>query len=303
MKLFFQKDMDIKKFPMDVHTTLFLENRPLLFSMGYKFLGSITDTEDLLQDVFLMWYAVDVEAIEQPKSYLCRMVVNASYQKLKILKVTRPMYSGPWLPEPDVIFQDDPAFQLDRPKELSMGMLFLLEKLTPGERTVYLLREIFDWEYLAIGEIVKKSDAACRQLLHRAKEKLQSGPPKYKAGDKEVTQLTQAFLMGTQEGNLQPLLDLLEEKVHLYSDGGGKVSAATKPLHGKERCAKFILGIANLVPENVAYRLAKINGELGIIAYQGSQPYSAMVFQWANGGINRIFIIRNPDKLQHLVKE
>lgn len=277
-----------------------LSFRPLLFSIAYNMTGNIEDAEDIVQDTFLAWVRADHSAVHSPKSYLCRIATHKSVDRLAMRKKERETYPGIWLAEPVVEYPEEPSE--NHPNLLSQGLLMVLERLNPVERAVYLLREIFGFDYEEIAGFLDKTGANCRQILRRAREKLRSDRVRQQPSNEKLEQLFSAFITANASGNLQPLIEMLREDVSLYSDGGGKATAAVNPLFGKEVCGRFIQGIFKLVPEGVSYQYVLVNGVTGILALQGKVPYSLIAIEFdPEGAIDGIYITRNPDKLKNII--
>src|SRR6218665_2658751 len=243
--------------------------RPYLFSIAYNMLGIVEEAEDVVQDVYEKW--ISAAQVQEPKAYLGRMAVNRSINRLNELKKARESYTGWWLPEPYITLDPDPL------PTMEYGLLFLLERLNPLERAVFILRESFSEEYSTIAELTELSVENCRQLLHRAHEKL--GRSKAIPVDPaQQRALTEAFIMALQQQDRSSLDQLLRSDMELFNDGGGKRAAALKPLFGLEKVLKFLLGIMQL-PENqnneFEYRPAFVNG----------LP-AALIFRRSNGELD-----------------
>lgn len=256
--------------------------------------GVVEDAEDIVQEVFLKWMAVPQAG--SAKAYLARMVVNQSIRRLEEIKKQRELYTGTWLPEPYITLEKDPG------PTLEYGLLFLLERLNPIERAVFILRESFSEEYKDIAEVTGLSEDNCRQLLHRSKEKLERGITKNIDRDKQL-QLTHAFLNALHSQNLSTLQQLLKNDIELYSDGGGKRAVALKPLFGLNKVVKFLMGVAGL-PESQehAYELRSVfvNGYPAVLLYNHTLGHidSVQYVEFDGPVITRLLFVRNPDKLK-----
>lgn len=282
----------------------FNQHRPLLFSIAYRMLGSVVDAEDMVQETFLRWQQVATETVQSARAYLSSIITRLCIDHLRSARVQREYYVGSWLPEPILTQQTpDPANTVELADTLSTAFLVLLEKLSPLERAVFLLREVFEYDYDEIGMIVDKSPTNCRQIVRRAKQHLvsQRHPPRFEVSPQHREQIVEQFLQACQVGDLQGLIGLLAEDITLCSDGGGKVTAALKPLYGTGKIARFLLAIRRHKPTNFTSQIAEINGQPGIINYIGNQPQSVMTFEFAFDRIQSVFIVVNPDKLQHLL--
>jgi RNA polymerase sigma-70 factor (ECF subfamily) len=209
---------------------------------------------------------------------------------------------GEWLPEPLVTDPgSDPLGIISVDETLSMAFLVLLERLTPVERAVFLLREVFEYEYSEIAAILSQSEANCRQILRRARQHVSAMRPRFKASARKQNELFERFLQATGSGDLDGLLALLSSDVVLHSDGGGKAIAVPKPIHGADKVARAIFGgLRNLVPKNLVRRLAQINGEPGVVNYLNGKPHSVLTLDAIEGRVQAIYILTNPEKLSHV---
>jgi RNA polymerase sigma-70 factor (ECF subfamily) len=268
--------------------------RPYLFSIAYNMLGMVEEAEDIVQDVYEKW--ISAEQVKVPKAYLGRIAVNKSINRLNELKKLRENYTGPWLPEPYITFDPDPS------PTMEYGLLFLLERLNATERAVFILRESFSEEYSSISELTGLSVENCRQLLHRAHEKL--GRNKIQPVDPaQQRALTEAFVAALQQQDRSALDQLLRSDIELFGDGGGKRAAAIKPLFGLEMVSKFLFTVMQL-PENqnseFDYRHVFVNGFPAMLIFRRSNgELDAMQYvELDNSGISRLLYVRNPDKLK-----
>lgn len=277
----------------------FERHRPLLFSVAYRMLGSVADAEDLVQEAYLRWREASEGEVRSPKSYLSAMVTRLSIDRLRSAQARREEYIGPWLPEPLVA---DQAEENIGPTELddsvSMAFLVLLESLNPVERAVFLLREVFDYDYEEISRIVGKSEDNCRQIARRARQSLAARRPRFERSPEREERLTQQFVEACTSGDMEGLIGLLSDDVTLWSDGGGKVAAAPYPIHGPERVARFLLGVLRTVPSGFFAHPTWINGGPGIIGYVDGHPTSVAALDVADDRLWGIRIIVNPEKLQ-----
>ena len=273
--------------------------RPLLFSIAYRMLGSVMEAEDMVQETYLRYIKTAAEPIKYPKAFLSKIVTRLCLDHLKSAKVNREEYIGPWLPEP--LRTDETATPLaDQYEMISMAALVLLENLSPLERAVFLLRGVFDYSYAEIAGMVEKSEANCRQIYRRAKQYLQQHRPRFQASPAAQQKLVTGFLKAAQIGDIDALTGLLAEDVVLWSDGGGKVTAALRPLLGKKNVARLLLVSARKRPDNLQVELAEVNGVLSILYRIDSQIIGVMSFDGDESGIITIWAVWNPDKLQHL---
>jgi RNA polymerase sigma-70 factor (ECF subfamily) len=281
---------------------IFNENRKLLFAIAYRMLGSVADAEDLVQEAFLRWQQTDPAEVRSPRAYLSAVLTRLCINHLKSARTRREEYVGPWLPEPLLTGQAlDPGGDVRLAESLSMAFLVLLESLSPVERTVFLLREVFDYDYAEIAYILGKSEANCRQMLRRAREQVAARRPRFDPSPVQRERLAEQFLKTSVEGDLPGLLALLAEDVALWADGGGKTAAALRPIHGADRVVRFIIGaLRKFVPADRVSRRIEINGQPGIISYVGRWPISAVILDPVGGRIQTIYIVSNPEKLARL---
>jgi RNA polymerase sigma-70 factor, ECF subfamily len=281
---------------------VFDEHRGLLFSIAYRMLGTRADAEDMVQETFLRWQKAPNTEIRDPRAFLVTVITRLCINQLQSARVQREQYFGQWLPEPlptGVGPQAIPMPAIDG--SLSMAFLMLLERLTPMERAVFLLHEVFEYRYADIAEALGQSEANCRQLLRRAKQHIAKDRPRFVASREQQEKLLQQFLETSARGDMQGLLDLLSEDVVLYADGGGKVTAVPNPIYGAERVARFFFGAREkLLPKEVVRCLAEMNGQPGVVAYHHGRAIGVLTIDVAEGRIRNIYIVRNPDKLRKI---
>jgi RNA polymerase sigma-70 factor (ECF subfamily) len=272
----------------------FDDYRTLLFAIAYRILGSAADAEDAVQDAWLKWSAADRSRVADPKAYLARIVTNLAMDQLRSTRRQRETYVGPWLPEP--ILTTPETADAD---SVSMAMLVVLETLSPLERAAFVLREVFD---LPVGEIARtlgRSEAAVRQLTHRAREHVQARRPRQTVDKARHSELTLQFLEATMTGDLDQVMSLLAPDVVLISDGGGKRRAALRPIHGPEKIARWLIAVVTR-PDVVGMvvRLLEVNGEEAFVSYNGDDVDSVGFLEVDEQGvISEIYLVRNPDKL------
>ncbi|MGD6830678.1 RNA polymerase sigma-70 factor [Sutcliffiella halmapala] len=285
---------------MDWHH-LYLENRPLLFSIAYRMLGTVTDAEDILQDVFLQASGMEMEKVENKKAYFCKMVTNRCMDHLKSARVKREVYTGPWLPEPIIIQDNDPYSEVMKGEVISIAVLFLLEKLNPIERAVFILREVLDYDYAVIAEIVGRNEANCRKIFSRVKGKIPAMNIESAHIDKGNVHIVQPLVTAIHEGNLQKLESWLANDVILYTDGGGKVTAAIKPVQSRKLVFRFIASLLEQLSNNtISINLVNVNGESGLLITEPNNIITVISFNIENQLIKEIYMMRNPDKLHHI---
>ena len=281
----------------------FEKYRGFLFSVAYRMVGSVADAEDMLQDAFMRWERASDDEIRSPKAFLVTIVSHLCIDHLQSARVRREEYVGQWLPEPIVTGPAcDPFDVLRTDESLSMAFLVLLERLTPVERAVFLLREVFDYEYAEIAAIVGRDDVNCRQILGRARRHLRAARPRFRAAPAEHDQLLQWFIHASTNGDLDSLVDMLSSTVVLHSDGGGKAPALPNVIHGASNVARAILGGVKKGQAQGAgaVRIVQVNGEPGVVTYRSGRPFSVIVLHASEGRIQAIFIVTNPEKLARL---
>lgn len=287
-----------------METETFENYRPLLFSIAYRMLGSAMEAEDIVQETFLRYQATPPESIRALKPFLTTITTRLCLDQLKSARLQREQYIGPWLPEP--VFTHDGAWlapnqSFQEYETISMAFLVLLENLSPAERAVFLLREVFDYDYPEIAGIIDKEEAACRQLFHRAKKHIDEQRPRYKSSPEEHQQITGKFMQAINEGDVSGLVTLLADEVGLWSDGGGKVGAATRPLFGRDTVLRFLAGLARQRTSDYKMERVEINGAQAVMVRdpQGA-PFVVITLDVGDGLIQAFRLIRNPDKLAYV---
>jgi RNA polymerase sigma-70 factor, ECF subfamily len=280
----------------------FDQYRSLLFSIAYRMLGSVSDAEDMLQETFLRWQQSREEDVRSPRAFLVTIVSRLCLNQLQSARVQREEYVGQWLPEPIVTDPASDPFGIIKVDEsLSMAFLVLLERLTPIERAVFLLREVFEYEYAEVASILGQSETNCRQILHRARQHVTSMRPRFEASRRQQTDLFERFLGAVRTGEMEGLVALLSEDVVLHSDGGGKAIAVPNVVRGAGNVARGVLGgLKKLVPANLIRRPAVVNGEPGLVNYLQGKPHSVITIQTVEGRIRTIYVVTNPEKLRHI---
>ncbi|MCK8488308.1 RNA polymerase sigma-70 factor [Paenibacillus sp. MBLB2552] len=280
---------------------LYEKYKRLLFKLAYQLTGSVTDAEDVVQDVFLKLVDVPPEKLTEPKAYLCKMVTNRCRDLYKSARRKREQYYGEWLPEPLHNLNEDAMEGVVRDDLLSYAMLVLLEKLSPTERVIFVLREALGFEYREIAELVEKSEVNCRKLLSRAHAKMGMNPDQLVASEGSAPEHVHQFLNALKQGNLQQILSILDQEVVLVADGGGKVLAAAEPIPTRERVAQFLLGPFRQATtiEGIHFEVIGVNGQPAFRIRSEEGIHSVGIFHVENQQIRNIYLVRNPDKLQH----
>jgi len=289
----------------DERAAVFTETRPLLFSIAYRMLGSVADAEDIVQDAYLRWQRTPDLDVREPRAYLTTVVTRLAINELKSARVQRETYVGPWLPEPLVTeHAPDSSASVELAESLSMAFLVMLERLSPIERAVLLLHDVFDFDYAEIARIVNKSEANCRQLLSRAKKHVVADEVRFDADREQAARLTQRFTEAAAVGDMAGMLAVLAEDITLWADGGGKVpGAALRPIHGADAVARFIAGQAQrFASAERATRPAQINGQPGFVVYLSGRPLTALIFHVRDERIQAIYAVGNPEKLRNVAE-
>jgi len=280
--------------------------RPLLFSIAYRMIGSVSEAEDIVQEAFLRIHRAEIEGttIESPKAYLSAVTTRLGIDHLKSARVRREQYVGEWLPEPLLTDDSSPdaAAQAETADSLSTAFLVLLESLTPVERAVFLLREVFEYDYGEIARIVERSEDNCRQLYVRARRHVDEGRPRFEASRKQRDELVERFFAAAERGDLAALEEMLAADVVVYGDGGGKAPSWPQPIVGRARVAKLIAGTLKQAREvGVRLRAAHVNGQPGVVFLdEGDRIGAVMSVDVADGLVQAIRGVTNPDKLAHL---
>jgi RNA polymerase sigma-70 factor (ECF subfamily) len=280
--------------------------RPLMFSIAYRMLGSASEAEDVVQEAYLRYCKVPPETIGSPKAFLSAIVTRLSINYLELARTQREVYVGPWLPEPLPTENDKQLNPEDRPilhESISMAFLVLLEQLTPVERAVFLLREVFEYEYSEIAEIVCKEEVTCRKLMSRARRHIAAHRPRFKPSRQAHERLLERFIRATTIGDMDGLTAMLRDDVEVWADGGGKVrGAATRPLHGRNAVARFAMSVTRYLDESESYafEIMDVNDEQAAVLRIGQNIVVALFVEEDDGYIKTIRAVANPDKLSHL---
>jgi RNA polymerase sigma-70 factor (ECF subfamily) len=281
----------------------FAEYRPLMFSIAYRMTGSISDAEDIVQDAFLRITRSlrDGMVIESPKAFAATVTTRLAITHQTSARVRRESYVGAWLPEPLIVDEDDPADRVEMADSLSMAFLLMLETLTPTERAVFLLHEVFAYGYKEIADVVGKSEANCRQILTRARRRLHE-QPRFESSRERSEQVAQRFLAAVEGGDLDGLLAMLAPDATMTGDGGGKAMALGSALTGSERIARFLLGLMRRFSKvGTTFEVTPVNGGPGAISYDAEhRVIGVFSLDIADGQVQAIRSIVNPDKLRHL---
>jgi len=286
------------------HLELFEAERGWLKGLAYRMLGSISDAEDIVQEAWIRWAQCDLAEVRSPRGYLTSIVTRLCIDHARLARVRRETYVGTWLPEPVAEGTPLPSQQAELADSLSMAFLLLLERLTPAERTAYLLREVFGCGYGELAESLEKNETACRQLVSRARERIAKAQPRHQVAAEEQQRLLGAFIGAIAGADYSGLMEVLAQDVVLYADHGGKALSVRRNIYTADRVARLFLWLqkrSRLAPPEL--RPVMINGALGLILFEAGQPSTAIHFEYRDDGrIGAIYQVRNPDKLSHLAE-
>lgn len=280
---------------------LFAALRPRLFGIAYRMLGVRADAEDVLQDAWLRWNAADRIGLQSAEAWLVTVVTRLSIDRLRAAKAEREAYVGWWLPEPIVeIDERTPEAAAELASDLSVAFLYLLERLAPEERAAFLLRQVFDYDYDEIAAILEKSEAALRQMVHRAGERVRAERPRFDVPRETHLKLLARFMEAAQSGRREAIRALLAENAEAIGDGGGKVPTSPRGFHGGDRVANLYWANWLKAGDRLAWRIATINGEPGLLRYVDGRLESAQAIVTDGERIVSIYVVRNPDKLARI---
>ena len=280
---------------MEAHEDL----RPYLFAIAYRMLGSVAEAEDVVQEAFLRYHQAGTKP-ESPKAYLATVTTRLAIDHLRSVRARRETYPGEWLPEP--LVEDESLRHAETADNLSLTFLHLLEKLSPVERAVFLLREVFDYPYDEVARIVGKSPENCRQILVRARDHVEKGRRRFDVSREEREEVARRFLSAWEGGNMDGLIELLAPDATVFGDGGGKAPSLPAPLVGAERVAKALIGWARQADSyGLVHRPAQVNGEPGLVFYDtDGKPVWVAALEIAEGVVVAVRSVLNPDKLAHV---
>jgi RNA polymerase sigma-70 factor, ECF subfamily len=289
---------------------LFQAHRSMLFGVAYRMLGSATDAEDVVQDAWLRYSAAPPADLRSPKAYLTTIVTRLCLDRLKSARAAREEYVGPWLPEPVVTAgQPDAERSAVLAESVTLAFMVLLETLSPEERAVFLLREVFEHDYDDIAAMLDTTPANCRQLFHRAKERVASRRPRFRDAVADKLPLVGRFVDALRAGDAEEMTSVLAEDVGFWSDGGGKVLAARRPVQGRDAVATMLLGFRRAAPSagvdlaSVSFDVLEVNGEPSMLLRVAGRLDSVYTFTFDDGAISAIRVVRNPDKLQFVDRQ
>ena len=295
-------------------TNIFLENKSLLFSIAYNMLGNVDTAEDMVQETFLKWTKVSVQDVRHAKAYLVKIITNNCINYINSSRVKRESYVGVWLPEPLSDYSmDKENKKVESYHTLSFGIMVLLEKLTAQERAIFILREVFAYDYSELADIFDKTEDNCRQIFKRAKQNLGKDTKRFAVDIKLHEKMLNDFMQACLEGKMDNLIVHLKEDVELFADGGGKsipingqrLTAALKPISGREDTGRFIMSVLRKLLDNVpdfSWDIIITNGMPSIISYMGMIPLSLNAFEYEGDKIKNIYVQTNPDKLKQFFR-
>jgi RNA polymerase sigma-70 factor, ECF subfamily len=299
---------------MENKAATFLEYKSLLFSIAYNMLGNVSAAEDIVQDTLLKWMEIETEDVRYIKAYLVKIATNKCINYLNSFRLKREQYVGVWLPEPLLSYDvSKEQARIESWHALSIGLLVVLEKLTPQERAIFLLKEIFSYDYYELAELFDKTEDNCRQILKRAKGNLGKDARRFEVDMKVHERILHRFMQAVAEGNMEDLIDILKEDIVLFADGGGRytavkgqrLTAALKPIYGRENVSRLL---TTTVPKfyrslpDMTQEIIIVNGLPSIVTYSGGSPSSLVSLEPDGDKISNIYVQTNPDKLKQFTK-
>ncbi|GHJ39108.1 RNA polymerase sigma factor SigJ [Streptomyces sp. TS71-3] len=283
---------------------VFQEHRPVLMGVAYRMLGRVADAEDVVQEAWLRWSDADRDAVRSPRAYLIRVVTRLAIDRLRQITARREAYVGPWLPEPLVTDLDrtepDAAERVVLADTVSLAVLVVLESLSPLERAVFVLREAFGLPFAEIAATLDRSEPAVRQLASRARKYVDERRPRYDVDPAVRRDLTERFLAAALDGDLEGLMALLAPDARLVADSGGKARAPVRVIESADKVGRFVLGVRTRSVPDMRFEYAEVNGEIAFLILSGDTLDSVCQVEVSDGRIQRVYLLRNPDKLGHL---
>lgn len=296
----------------DVAADPYLDLRPTLFAVAYRMLGSVADAEDLVQEAYLRWQQVDQASVESPRAFLVTVVTRLALDQMRSARARRETYVGPWLPDPVPTAaaappgpvadgRADPAAMAELTDSLSMAFLVVLEELSPLQRAAFLLHDVFGYSHEEAGRIIGRSAAACRQLVKRARQQVADRRRRFDTDAARVEQVTRRFVDACITGDLQSVLDLMAPDVVVWTDGGGLVKAARRPISGASKAARFVIAItSDGVPPGAEVTVRSVNGQPAVVIADGGEPLGVVLLDVADGQVYGVRVVNNPEKLTAL---
>lgn len=283
----------------DAAERTFAEHRGLLQAVAYRVLGSVAEAEDVVQDAWLRWSRVDVTGVDDPEGYLVRVTTRLAVDRLRSARVRRETYVGPWLPEP-MPTSPDVAENAVLADSVSTAMLLVLEALSPMERAVFVLGEVFGYGHAEIARFVGRSDAAVRQIAHRARKAVRERRRRFDTDQATRRQVTERFLAACLGGDLNALMEVLAPEVTMLSDGGGLTGAPRRAIHGRDHVARAIVVLSRRLPGDAKAQVVLVNGGPGIVVHSGRTPVLAITLHLLEGAVETVHVVSNPEKLTGL---
>lgn len=277
---------------------IFQNNRSELINLAYGMLGTLADARDIVQDAYLKRREVNPEQINDANSYLKTIVSRLCIDKFRSAKERREEYFGPWLPQPVADSEGKmPYSDIKLHEQLTVALLHILENLSPDQRAIYLLHDVFEYPFSEVAQLVGKKPATCRKAAQRARQKIKSNKPPEPVLNRESEQLVTKFIEALRSGDIDQLQELITDDAVMYSDGGGKATAAPKPVEGPDRVSKFLMSIAQKTADRVTVERSAVNNNPGFLTYMNGELHSIWIFEITDGRIQKIFSVLNPDKL------
>ncbi|QNP40966.1 RNA polymerase sigma-70 factor [Lysobacter solisilvae (ex Woo and Kim 2020)] len=278
--------------------SLFETYRSRLLGLAYRLLGSRSDAEDVVQDAWLRWHQADRSAIRDAEAWLVTATTRLGIDRLRLVRNERENYPGPWLPEPlTVDTSPTPESRADIGSQVSLAFLSLLERLGPEERAAFLLKEVFDYDYAQVAELIGHSEANCRQMVHRARQRVQAERPRFEVEPDTHRRLLERFMYATQAGDRAAIMQLLHANATLVSDGGGKVTATIRPLQGSDRIADLFWALSRRAGDELKTRIGSVNGEPALMRWYQGRLHSITTITIEDDRIAQVLSVLNPDKL------
>lgn len=275
--------------------------RPRLFGLAYRMLGTRAEAEEIVQDAYIRWHTSDLDAIENPEAWLVSATTRLSIDRLRKASRQRETYVGPWLPEPmSISLNPSPQEDAELASSLSTAFMLMLERLSPAERAVFLLHDIFDSSYSDIARIMDREEPAVRQMLHRARQRVRTDKPRFEPDAAAYRSLVERFSRAAYVADEKALIDIFAPEIEVVSDGGGKVTAARKIVRGLQKVVRIFTIALPPAADRLTWKIVDINGEPGIVEFIDGEPFAANTFDVDGGKIVRLYRVMNPDKLLQL---
>lgn len=280
-------------------SAVFEAERSRLLGLAYRTLSTLDDAEDVVQEAWLRLQRTELDSIDNPAAWLTTVTTRLAIDRLRQRQRSREDYVGPWLPEP-IAATDDPTRSVEMAESLTAGFLVLLETLGPNERAAFLLVEVFGESYTRCAEILERTEASCRQLVHRARVRIEEGRPRFKAAPAEAEQVAAAFALATTSGDMDALLALISDEIQLISDGGALQHAARRPIVKPDQVARFLINVLRRLPASVTFESSMLNGEPSLVLWNEAAPMMTMQLDIGANQVQRIRFVINRSKLSHL---